>query len=149
LVKQDLPKLKTSPSEIALGSLRLLHLDAVHDHPSVLNDLRNFAPLMAPHGVLVLDDYFDPNWPGVSTAMTEFCLSDQGRNFRPFASSKSKMYLCRREWVDIYQKSIIESEVIAHLALELVLDGSVLRCYTNWPVSKEALLGHFDRQAGA
>ena len=139
-VQQDLMVLRTPPSDVCPNSLRFLHLDAVHDHPSVLNDLRNFLPLLTSEAVIVLDDCFDPDWPGVSTAMTEFCLSDMGRHIRPFAASRSKMYLCARPYVEIYQHCIVTSGYIENLSLERVLDVSVLRCYTHFPVPREELL---------
>ena len=121
----DLRALRAPPSEVDSNSLRFLHLDAVHDHPSVLNDLRNFVPLLTREAIVVLDDCFDPDWPGVPTAMTEFCLSDMGRHIRPFAASRSKMYLCARPYVEIYQRCIVASGHIDNMSLERVLDVSV------------------------
>jgi hypothetical protein len=139
-IQRDLMALRTPPPEVESNSLRFLHLDAVHDHPSVLNDLRNFFLLLTPEAVIVLDDCFDPDWPGVPTAMTEFCLSDMGRHIRPFAASRSKMYLCARPYVEIYQRCIVASGYIDNMSLERVLDVSVLRCYTHFPVPREELL---------
>jgi hypothetical protein len=139
-IQRDLMALRNPPPEVGSNSLRFLHLDAVHDHPSVLNDLRNFLPLLTPEAVVVLDDCFDPDWPGVSTAMTEFCLSDMGRHIRPFAASRSKMYLCARPYVEIYQRCIVASGYIDNMSLERVLDVSVLRCYTHFPAPREELL---------
>jgi Methyltransferase domain len=139
-IRRDLTAQRTPPSEVGSNSLRFLHLDAVHDHPSVLNDLRNFLPLLTPEAVIVLDDCFDPDWPGVSTAMTEFCLSDMGHHIRPFAASRSKMYLCARPLVEVYQRCIVASDLIDNMSLERVLDVSVLRCYTHFPAPREELL---------
>jgi Methyltransferase domain len=143
-IKKNLMALQAPPPEVGSNSLRFLHLDAVHDHPSVLNDLRNFSPLLTREAVIVLDDCFDPEWPGVPTAMAEFCLSDMGRHIRPFAASKSKMYLCARPYVEIYQRCIVASGYIDNLSFERVLDVSVLRCYTNFPVPRENLLRILD-----
>jgi hypothetical protein len=139
-IQQDLKALQTPPPQVRSSSLRFLHLDAVHDHPSVLNDLRNFLPLLTPEAVIVLDDCFDPDWPGVPTAMTEFCLSEMGRHIRPFAATRSKMYLCSRPFVEMYQRCIVVSGIINNMSLERVLDVSVLRCYTNFPAPREDLL---------
>jgi len=139
-IQRDLTAQRTPPLGVSSNSLRFLHLDAVHDHPSVLNDLRNFLPLLTLEAVVVLDDCFDPDWPCVSTAMTEFCLSDMGRHIRPFAASRSKMYLCARPYVEVYQRCIVASGYIDNMSLERVLDVSVLRCYTHFPVPREELL---------
>ena len=143
-VATDLRQLEEPPDMVGRGSLRFLHLDAVHDHPSVLNDLNNFAPLLTGQGVIALDDCFDPEWPGVPTAMAEFCLSPEGRHIRPFAASRAKMYLCARHMVRTYQRCIVTSGLISDMSLERVLDGSVLRCFTNWPVPAGALLAQLD-----
>jgi hypothetical protein len=139
-IQRDLTSLSTPPVGVEPNSVRFIHLDAVHDHPSVLNDLRNFVPLLTPEAVVVLDDCFDPDWPGVATAMTEFCLSEMGWHIRPFAASRSKMYLCARPYVEIYQRCIVASGYIENLSFERVLDVSVLRCYTQFPVPREELL---------
>jgi hypothetical protein len=64
--------------------MRFLHINSVHDHPAVLNDLNNFVPLLNNQAVIVLGNCFNPELPGVITAMTEFCLSSMGRHIRPF-----------------------------------------------------------------
>ncbi len=51
----------------------MIHLDAGHDYQAVLNDLRNWWPLLAPGGLFVGDDYYiDGGWPGVRQAFDEF-----------------------------------------------------------------------------
>jgi hypothetical protein len=140
-VRQNLPALRIPPEAVPLGGLRFLHVDAVHEHSSVLNDLCNFSPLLARHGVIVLDDYFDPDWPGVSTGMSEFCLSEAGSGFRPFISTRSKMYLCRREWVEFYQTWIVKSGLIPNLSLEGVFDGVIVRCFSTQAERHDEMLG--------
>lgn len=49
----------------------LVHVDAGHDHDSVLGDARRFWALLRPGGVLVGDDYVD-SWPGVISAARQF-----------------------------------------------------------------------------
>jgi hypothetical protein len=137
LVQDDLRQRAEPPEMVARGGVRFIHLDAVHDHPSVLN---NFAPLLTSQGILVLDDCFDPEWPGVPTAMTEFCLSPAGRHIRPFAASRAKMYLCGRHMVETYQRCVIASGLLTDMSLERVLDGAVLRCFTKWPTPVDQLL---------
>lgn len=139
-VPKDLTILRTPPEAIPAGTLRFLHIDAIHNHVSVLNDLRNFSPLLASHGIAVLDDYFNPDWPGVSTGMSEFCLSDAGQGFRPFISTRSKMYLCRREWVKFYQTWFVKSGLIQSLSLEGVLDGMIVRCFSGEAEPHEEVL---------
>jgi len=50
------------------------------------------------------------------------------------------MYLCARPYVEIYQRCIVASGHIDNMSLERVLDVSVLRCFTHFPVPREELL---------
>jgi hypothetical protein len=139
-IRQDLTKLQSPPPQVELNSVRFVHIDAAHGHSAVVNDLVNFLPLLTREAVIVLDDYFDPDYPGVSTAMTEFCLSDMGRHIRPFAASRSKMYLCARPYVELYQRCIVASAHIQNMNFEHVLDVSVLCCFSRFPLPTEELL---------
>ncbi|MDB5382227.1 MAG: hypothetical protein JWO26_1859 [Rhodospirillales bacterium] len=49
----------------------LVHIDGDHAHGSVLQDARDYWPILEPGGHLVGDDYH-PNWPGVVRAAREF-----------------------------------------------------------------------------
>lgn len=52
-------------------SIDLLHIDAGHDYNAVLNDLRQWWPLLRPGGLLIGDDY-DPGWSEVMRAFDAF-----------------------------------------------------------------------------
>jgi O-methyltransferase len=49
----------------------LVHLD-VDIYPSVKECLEFFAPRMTPGGIIVLDDYLEPNCPGAKLAADDF-----------------------------------------------------------------------------
>ena len=49
----------------------LIHIDGAHDEASVRQDIAAYWPLVLPGGALVGDDY-NPGWPGVIAAFTEF-----------------------------------------------------------------------------
>lgn len=49
----------------------LVHIDAAHDHDSVLRDALAYWDILAPGGSMVGDDYV-PGWPGVMSAAQEF-----------------------------------------------------------------------------
>jgi hypothetical protein len=140
----DLRRRAAPPVEVAPGSLRLLHIDALHDHDGVLNDLRNFAPLVGTGGIVVLDDYFDCHFPGVATGMAEFCLSDAGRDLRPFASTPTKMYLCHRPWVPFYQRWLVRCGAFRDMSLTTMFDGRVLVCFSKLSSPPEALASALD-----
>jgi hypothetical protein len=141
----DLLSLTAPPDDqLGRGTLRFLHIDAGHSHKDVINDLRNFAPLMAHSGVIALDDFYNHQFPGVATAGTEFMLSPEGRHLRPFAGTYSKIYLCDRAWLPFYQRWIYRSEAYPTMSLYNILDVEMLLCFANEPWSDDRLKATFD-----
>jgi len=128
----DLMELRAPPQQMDGVSLRFLHIDAGHGHREVLNDLRNFAPRVTAGGVVVLDDVFDPSFPGVATAMAEYCLSSQAEGLVPFATSPSKAYLCHRPYAPFYQRALVGSGAAGGMMVEDGLGGPVLVCFSRF-----------------
>ncbi|WP_158046529.1 class I SAM-dependent methyltransferase [Skermanella pratensis] len=144
----ELSSLQAPPEDsLPRGTVRFLHIDAGHTHKDVINDLRNFAPLMAPGGIIALDDFYHHQFPGVATAGTEFMLSPEGQHLRPFAGTHYKLYLCDRLWLKFYQKWIYRSKVIPTLSLYNILDVDMLVCFSDEPWSDERLKAAFDDPA--
>jgi predicted O-methyltransferase YrrM len=86
---------------------RLLHIDACHLHKAVLHDLENFSIDTTREAVIVVDDFNDPEYPGINTAITQFCLSDEGRDWVIFAIGHNKAYLCKSEMLEFYSTFLV------------------------------------------
>jgi hypothetical protein len=56
-------------------------------------------------GVVVVDDFFNPRWPDVSTGVAKYLLSPSS-TLRPFAISPNKMYLTASQNSDFYRNAI-------------------------------------------
>ncbi|MFD9477517.1 MULTISPECIES: class I SAM-dependent methyltransferase [Streptomyces] len=54
------------------GPIRLLFIDGLHTYEGVHADLTAFMPYLAEDAVVVFDDYFPPEFPGVRRAVDEF-----------------------------------------------------------------------------
>lgn len=65
----------------------VIHIDASHEYASALTDFRNYWPLLADDGVLIIDDY--GGWPGVTRAACEFAAEVD----RPLFGSHGKALL--------------------------------------------------------
>jgi hypothetical protein len=131
----DCPNLEVipgPPEPLAGATLRFLHVDAGHSHREVLADLRNFAPLVGIGGVIAMDDVYDPFFPGVATAMTEFCLSPAGSDLRVFATCGRKAFLCNRVWIAFYQKLLVRSGRVPSVNFDWVMDVQALICFAHW-----------------
>ena len=120
-------------------SLRFLHIDANHQHPYVLKDLCNFSSFVQPMGIISLDDISDPEYPGVASALAEFCLSSSGMRWRPFAMGNNKIYLCQREYLQTYRSMLLNSGIFLKMSSATILDVEVLRVSTRIPVPLEEL----------
>ena len=57
-----------------LKSVQVFSVDGCHTYECTLSDLHLAFQTIAPNGVVILDDHFNPSWPGVSTGLGAFCL---------------------------------------------------------------------------
>jgi len=51
------------------ATFSLVFVDGDHTYEGVMTDYENYAPLLADRGIMVLDDYANPQWPGVGRAV--------------------------------------------------------------------------------
>ena len=88
--------LDISPSEIldAVGPCRLVSVDGGHTAECAFSDLKLAEAVLSDGGVAILDDYFNPHWPDVSTGTARYCL-DVATSLRPFAITPNKVMLAR------------------------------------------------------
>ena len=76
--------------------VRLFSVDGSHTANHTTNDLRIAADALTGEGVVILDDRFNPDWPGVQEGFFGF-VSQYGSILAPFAYGNSKLYLCKPE----------------------------------------------------
>lgn len=57
---------------------RFIHIDGGHAAEQVFSDLALCAPHLVPGGVIAVDDYGHPKWPGVKDGTDEFLASRDG-----------------------------------------------------------------------
>ena len=78
------------------GRFRWIHIDGEHSGPAVRNDLEIAESLIAPGGIICLDDFFTPAYPQVTAAVFEF-LARGREHLQMFLVGYNKGYICRRE----------------------------------------------------
>ncbi len=89
----------------ACGPLRLASIDGGHTEECVQNDLRLIEATLTRRGVVILDDYFNQSWPGVSSGTAKYLLDPTSR-LRPFAISPNKLYLAFDEASAFYRAAL-------------------------------------------
>lgn len=82
------------------GPVRLFSIDGGHTAEITANDLRIAADVLTDDGVMVVDDYFNPAWPGVSEAFHQVL---PGTGLVPFAIGQAKILVCRAAHAAAYR----------------------------------------------
>lgn len=77
--------------------IRLFSIDGGHTAEHTVNDIRLAIDLMAPGGVIFIDDYYNPHWPGVHIGVNRYFALDTPK-FVPFAYRRDKLLLCSITW---------------------------------------------------
>ena len=89
------------------GPVRLFSIDGSHTCEHTLNDLRLAEGAITSGGIVVCDDFLNPEWPGVSEAIVRY-LDDATRSTRlaPIGYGDNKFYLTTKDAVEAYQSFI-------------------------------------------
>lgn len=77
-------------------SVRWFHIDGEHTGPAVYDELELAHRLLAPRGLVVIDDFFSPRYPSNTTEAVRY-LEKNPFHFRLFAVAFNKGYFCRPE----------------------------------------------------
>jgi len=78
------------------GPFRLFSVDGCHTTEHTLYDLQTAQHCLAPGGVVILDDYMQPHWPGVTEALHIFCAGKP--TLAPFLYVHHKLFLVGVGW---------------------------------------------------
>lgn len=79
------------------GPFRLFSVDGCHTREHTLNDLVTASECIAAGGVIILDDFMQPHWPGVTEAVNDFCRGNHAR-MKPFLYAYHKLFFVGFGW---------------------------------------------------
>lgn len=97
------PMLSTDLSVREIGTnYRFFHIDGGHNCDEALNDLKLASLATRSDGVIVLDDPFRPEWPGVSEAICRF-LADSNKD-RAVLVAFNKLIIVKEASVSLYTR---------------------------------------------
>jgi len=82
------------------GKARILSIDGGHTPEVVVNDFQLGESMLVKGGIIILDDYFNAAWPGVSEGTNEYFLGKKSR-LRPFAISPNKVFFTNDKEISI------------------------------------------------
>lgn len=87
------------------GPVRMASIDGGHTEECVINDLMLIQSVLAPKGVVILDDFFNEFWPEVSSGVARYLL-DPAARLRPFALTPNKTYFAAAEDIAFYRRGL-------------------------------------------
>lgn len=90
--------------KFADGSIRLFSVDGGHTDPIVFSDMNLAESVMTPSGVIIADDVFNQEWPGVSTGTIRYI--QQSDRQVPFAIGFNKVFFSSPEYAVLYQHEL-------------------------------------------
>lgn len=90
--------------ELARGDIRLFSVDGSHTDSIVLSDMNLAEATVAPGGIVIADDVFNEEWPGVSTGTLRY-LNEGGR-LVPFAICFNKVFFTSPGQAEFYRSAI-------------------------------------------
>ncbi|NNH59441.1 class I SAM-dependent methyltransferase [Rhizobium laguerreae] len=88
--------------------IRFMHVDSSHSYRTTLNELKLADALLAPDGVLCLDDFSNLHYSQILPALYKY-LYRTWTDLRVFMVTDAKCYICRRKHFDRYGSFVLNS----------------------------------------
>lgn len=110
------------------GPVRLFSVDGAHTADVIEHDLATARDSLAPGGVIIIDDYFVEEFPGVSEGTNRFFLSGGNGSLAPFAIGGNKVFLAAEDFAGRYIEALLTHSFPA-ARHEQALFGRRVLCY--------------------
>jgi len=96
-------------TELAGGKIRLFSIDGSHTLEMTYHDLTTASEAIAPGGIIILDDYFNEAWPGVSEGTHRFFREQTSPTIIPFAVGGNKVFLTTPSMSSVYSEWLFQN----------------------------------------
>jgi hypothetical protein len=90
--------------ELAHGEIRLFSVDGGHTSSIVLSDMNLAGASIVSGGIVIADDIFNQEWPGVLAGTLRYL--SQGGQLVPFAIAFNKVFFSAPEYSDFYRSAL-------------------------------------------
>ncbi len=93
------------------GEFRFLSIDGGHMANIVRYDLNTASSAICDGGVIILDDYFNPEFPGVSEGVNQFFQMDNKKKLVPFFVAMNKVYITTHNYAERYMDHFVQADL--------------------------------------
>lgn len=132
VIAGDSTLLSSADLEAAVGGrFRLFHIDGGHTAAIAGHDMATVAGALAPGGVIIVDDYFHEQWPGVSDGVRAYFAAHPESGLVPFAIGGNKVLFCERPYAAGYREVLGRLRVRGHSKAS-VMYGEPVLCFVWW-----------------
>ena len=118
--------------ELGRGPFRLISIDGGHTPEITAHDLATCEGALAKRGIVILDDCFNEEWPGVSDGVHLYF--SEPRSIVPFAVGVGKTLFCHREFAPRYTAVLREMDESA-IEHDFLCNRVVCFNFTPWTLS--------------
>lgn len=91
------------------AGIRFAHIDGGHLKDVVLNDLYETEALLAPGGLIVIDDFMHSGFLGVNEACNQYLAEARDKQLSAIAAGKNKLVLADPLYADRYKAALRSS----------------------------------------
>lgn len=84
---------------------RIFSIDGCHEAQPTAIDIKNAYECLVPGGVILIDDYFNSCWPGVSEGINAFMKENPNR-LKPFFIGWNKIFFAQTEYANAYYETL-------------------------------------------
>lgn len=105
IIKRSSLDVRPSDLKNTVGEVRLFSIDGGHTEECTINDIRLAEKTICDRGVVILDDVFNPQWPGVMTGLAKYLIRDDSV-LHPFAFTPNKVYLSKSPAADTLKREM-------------------------------------------
>lgn len=111
IVQRDTTSFSSTEVADLLGKqgVKFFSIDAGHTIQHACNDLHLVQEVLAPGGIVALDDYMSVHWPGVTEGFYRF-MNFQNRRLKPFLYFQNKLFLTtvseQHSWLKQFRTAI-------------------------------------------
>lgn len=133
-----------TPADLGEG-FSFCHIDGGHSRQETYHDLSLCAAVTVEGGLIALDDYFNPDYPGVCEGAVEFLVKHPGK-LRPLAVGYQKILFSKGRQDFDYNREFLQAfPNLPHKEVEMwgvptLLLAATLRCYIDLYASTPSCL---------